>query len=130
MLINKNSLSVDGIQMAQYLTEVEYGYNKVWGKDSGRNLAASQSGTLLGIVPKLKFNFRRLTQTELEYLAPHLDSAVQNTTYYDPKLKRLYTMKTYTGDWATTNKNTFTNLAKANEPFSISFIAKDVRSNV
>lgn len=39
MLINKDSLGVNGINMAPYLTEVEYGYNKLWGKDSGRNLA-------------------------------------------------------------------------------------------
>lgn len=86
-----------------------------------------QTGTLIGVFPKLKFTFRKLTQKELEYLAPILDSATQNTTYYDPYLKRLYTMSTYTGDWATRNRNTFTNVAKANESFSISFIARKKR---
>lgn len=129
MYIDKDSLIVDGINMGQYLTQVEYGYNKLWGNDSGRNLAGDQSGTLLGIFPKLKLSFRKLTQQELETIAPILDSATQNVTYYDPVLKRLYTMSTYTGDWATTNRNIFTNVAKANESFEISFIARKKRGS-
>ena len=68
-----------------------------------------------------------LSQQELETLAPVLDSAVQYVTYYDPRLKRLYEMDTYTGDWSTRNRNTFTNVAKANESFEISFIANRKR---
>ena len=127
MYIDKDSLKVDGINMGKYLTEVEYGYNKLWGNDSGRNLAGDQSGTLIGIFPKLKLNFRKLTQKELETIAPILDKATQNVTYYDPVLKRLYTMSTYTGDWATSNRNIFTNVAEANESFEISFIARKKR---
>lgn len=127
MFIDENSLIVDGINMGKYVTEVEYGYNKLWSSDSGRNLAGVQSGTLIGIFPKLKVNFRKLTKAELELIAPILDKATQNVTYYDPVLKRNYTMSTYTGDWATLNRNTFTNVAKANESFSISFIARKKR---
>lgn len=130
MYIDKNSLIIDGINMGQYVTEVKYDYNKLWGSDSGRNLAGDQSGTLLGIFPKLEINFKKLTQTELELLAPILDKATQNVTYYDPVLKRMYTMSTYTGDWSTTNRNTFSNVAKANESFSISFIARKKRANI
>lgn len=89
----------------------------------------TQSGTLIGIFPKLGVTFKKLTQSELELLAPVLDKATQSTTYYDPVLKRAYTMSTYTGDWSTTNKNTFTNVAKANESFSISFIARKKRGS-
>lgn len=129
MFINSNSLIIDGINMGQYITQVEYGYNKLWGSDSGRNLAGVQSGTLIGIFPKLKLSFRRLSQIELELLAPVLDKATQNTTYYDPVLKKNYTMSTYTGDWATLNRNTFSNVAKANESFEISFIARKKRGS-
>lgn len=128
MFTDKDSLIIDGINMGQYITEVEYGYNKLWSSDSGRNLAGVQSGTLIGIFPKLKVNFRKLTRAELELIAPILDRATQNVTYYDPVLKRNYTMSTYTGDWATLNRNTFTNVAKANESFSISFIARKKRA--
>lgn len=127
MYINKDSLIIDGINMGKYITEVEYGYNKLWASDSGRNLAGVQSGTLIGIFPKLKLNFIKLTQKELETIAPILDKATQNVTYYDPVLKKMTTMSTYTGDWATLNRNSFTDVARANESFSISFIARKKR---
>lgn len=127
MYIDRDSLIVDGINLGQYVTEVEYGYNKLWAGDSGRNLAGVQSGTLIGIFPKLKVNFIKLTQQELELLAPILDKATQEVTYYDPVKKQMTTMSTYTGDWATLNRNTFTNVARANESFSISFIARKKR---
>ena len=128
MFIDKDSLVIDGINMGQYITEVEYGYNKLWASDAGRNLAGVQSGTLIGIFPKLKINFIKLTQEELELIAPILDKASQEVTYYDPVLKRMTTMSTYTGDWATLNRNTFTNIARANESFTISFIARKKRA--
>ena len=127
MFLDKDGLIIDGINMGQYITEVEYGYNKLWASDSGRNLAGVQTGSLIGIFVKLKVNFRKLTKSELELIAPILDKATQNVTYYDPVLKKKYTMSTYTGDWATLNRNIFTNVAKANESFSISFIARKKR---
>lgn len=128
MFIDKNSIIIDGINIGQYITEAEYGYNKLWANDSGRNLAGVQSGTLIGIFPKIKLNFIKLTQSELELIAPILDKATQNLTYYDPVLKGMTTISTYTGDWATLNKNTFSNVARANESFSISFIARKKRA--
>lgn len=128
MFIDNKSLIIDGISMGKYITEVEYGYNKLWASDSGRNLAGTQSGTLIGIFPKLKVNFRKLTKEELELIAPILDKPTQLVTYYDPVLKRNYTISTYTGDWATLNRNTFENVAKANESFSISFISRKKRA--
>lgn len=129
MFTTKESLKVNGINFGQYLLEVEYAYNKLWGDDTGRSLSGRWSGTFLGIFPKLKFTFRKLTKNELEFIADILDSPSQNVTYYDPKLKRLYTMETYTGDWSTLNKNSFENVAKANESFTISFIATEARPN-
>lgn len=129
MFLNKDSLIVDGIEnFGNYLLEVEYGYNKMWAGDSGRNLKGSNSGTFLGIFPKLRMTFKSTTQEELENLAQVLDEPEQFVTYYDPKLKRMYRMSTYTGDWATRNRSTFTNNARANQSFQISFIANEARS--
>lgn len=127
MFIDKNSLIVDGVNLSDYIVEIEYGYNKGWANDSGRNLKFEMTGSLLGIFVKLKITFRKLSQEELELLAPVFDSALQNVTYYDPVLKRLNTMETYTGDWSTLNRNTFLNVARANESFTISFIARKRR---
>lgn len=123
MFIDKNSLKVNNISLGQYITNVEYQYNKLWGSDSGRNLAGDQSGTLLGIFPKIVVTFRKLTKAELEYLAPILDSASQTVTYYDPLKKANVSMATYTGDYSFSNNNIIGQNSHRNEGFDISFIA-------
>lgn len=127
MFIDRNSLIVDGINLGNYIVEAKFGYNKLWGSDSGRNLAGTMSGTLQGNFPKIIVTFRKLSRQELELLAPILDKANQQLTYYDPVLRKLNTITTYTGDWEVVNRNTFTNVAKANESFDISFIAVKAR---
>lgn len=104
MFIRKDSLIVNNINLGNYIVEARYGYNKLWSNDSGRNLAGTQSGTLVGIFPKIVVQFRKLTQTELETLAPVLDSARQKVQYYDPNKKAMTTMTTYTGDYEIVNK--------------------------
>ena len=122
MFINTNSIIINGVSMGQYLVEAKYGYNKLWSSDSGRNLAGTQSGTLIGIFPKIILQFRKLTKSELEIIVPILDSARQSVTYYDPNKKTNITMTTYTGDYEIINKNII-NGDRKNEGFSCSFIA-------
>lgn len=122
MFINKNSLYMDGISMGQYLTQVRYGYNKLWSSDSGRTLSGKMSGTLIGIFPKIIMSFRKLTNEELVFLAPHFDSASQTIRYKDPYKNADVTITTYTGDWETTYKN----MDKA-DTFELSFISTDRR---
>lgn len=127
MFIDKNSIIINNISMGQYLVEAKYGYNKLWSSDSGRNLAGTQTGTLIGIFPKLILQFRKLTKNELEVIVPILDSKTQSVTYYDPYKKANTTMQTYTGDWEVSNKRIISGNAK-NEGFSCSFIATRKRS--
>ena len=122
MFINANSITINGVSMGQYLVEAHFGYNKLWSSDSGRNLAGVQSGTLIGIFPKLILQFRKLTQAELETIVPILDSANQTVSYYDPYKKAQTTMTTYTGDYEIVNKQIINGNAK-NEGFSCSFIS-------
>ena len=122
MFVEKDSIKVNGISFGQYLTQADYSYNKLWSDDSGRNLAGTQSGTLIGIFPKLELQFRRLTKDEVHLLAPIFDSASQTVEYYDDTKGDTVTMSTYTGDWKISNKS-----INLNEPFSISFIAKKRR---
>lgn len=128
MFIDKNSLKVNGISLGPYITNVEYQYNKLWGSDSGRNLAGTQSGTLLGIFPKIIVTFRKLTKSELEYLVPILDSAYQTVTYYDPFKKANISIGTYTGDYNFNNNNIIGQNGHRNEGFEISFIAVSRRT--
>ena len=122
MFIDKNSIIINGVNMGQYIVEAKYGYNKLWSSDSGRNLAGTQSGTLIGIFPKITLQFRKLTKTELEAVIPVLDSVSQTVTYYDPNKKTSVTMTTYTGDYEIVNKKIINGSAK-NEGFSCSFIS-------
>lgn len=128
MFINKNSLVVNGISLGQYVTNVEYQFNKLWGSDSGRNLAGTQSGTFLGVFPKIVVTFRKLSKSELETLAPILDSSYQTVTYYDPFKRANTTMSTYTGDYSFANKNIVGQDYHKNEGFEISFIAVSRRT--
>ena len=126
MFINKDSLIVNGINLGRYIVQATYSYNKLWSSDSGRNLAGTQSGTLIGIFPKIVVQFRKLTKAELETLAPVLDSARQTVKYYDPNKKAMTTMTTYTGDYEIVNKGIVGHIK--NEGFQISFISTKRRT--
>lgn len=127
MFLDKNSIVINGVNMGQYLVEAHYGFNKLWSSDSGRNLAGTQTGTLIGIFPKLVLQFRKLTKNELEAIVPILDSSRQTVSYYDPYKKAQTTMTTYTGDYEIVNKGEL-NKGRKNEGFSCSFIAISKRS--
>lgn len=126
MFIDKNSIVIDGVNMGQYITEAKYGFNKLWSSDSGRSISGMQSGTLIGIYPKIILEFRKLTKIELETIVPILDKPYQNTTYYDPYKKANVTMRTYTGDYEVSNKSIISGNTK-NESFNCSFIAVSKR---
>ena len=127
MMLDKNSIIINNISMGQYLVEAKFGYNKLWSEDSGRNLAGVQSGTLIGIFPKLTLQFRKLTKSELETVISILDLPRQTVTYYDPNKRDDVTMETYTGDYEIINKGLI-NKGHKNEGFSCSFIAISRRS--
>ena len=129
MFVDKDSVQIKTgngsyVNMGQYLLEVEYQYNKLWSSDSGRNLAGKQSGTLVGIFPKLVCQFRKLTKTELETIRPLLDAPSQVVKYYDPMKQDYYEMNTYTGDWSVKNNRIIFGNNK-NEGLQISFIARE-----
>lgn len=123
MFINKNSIIIDGVNMGQYITEAKFGYNKLWSSDSGRNLAGTMVATLVGVYPKIVLEFRKLTKSEFEIVAPILDRPFQNTTYYDPNEKQNVTMRTYTGDYEVSNKGIIGSEGLKNESFNCSFIS-------
>ena len=122
MFIDKDSIVINNVSMGQYLVEAKYGYNKLWSSDSGRNLAGTQTGTLIGIFPKIILQFRKLTKTEFEIIVPILDSVRQTVVYYDPNKKTNITMTTYTGDYEISNKKIIDANSKI-PGFSCSFIS-------
>ena len=94
MYVDKNSIIINDINMGDYLIQADFEYNKLWSSDSGRNLAGTQKGTLVGIFPKLVLTYRSLTKDEVHRLAPIFDSARQTVQYYDEnKGKEVYITK-------------------------------------
>lgn len=122
MYIDKDSLIVNELNLGSFILEAKFGYHKLWSEDTGRNLAGTQSGTLIGIFPKITVQVKKLSQSELEELAPILDSAIQNLTYYDPVKKQKITMETYTNDWELVNRSIM-----QNQGFSCAFISRKKR---
>lgn len=131
MFIDVNSIQVivgsTTYNLKTYLLEAKYGYHKLWGDDTGRNLAGTFSGTFKGVYPKITLQFRKLTKAEAEYLAPMLDSPYQSVRYYDANKKAYITMQTYSNDWEMTNKNIINSNKKA-EGFSWALISRRKRS--
>ena len=123
MFINKDSIKINNISMGQYLLSAKYEFNKLWGSDTGRNLKGKYTGTLVGIFPKIILTFRKLTKSEMNIIAPILDSGTQSLTYYDPSTNSNKTISTYTGDWSYENKSIVTK----NDSFECSFIARERR---
>lgn len=117
-----NGIKINNVDISNYIIDVEYQYNKLWSQNTGRSLSGRMTGRLLGIYPKLVIQFRPLTKSELNLLAPIFDSASQTVRYYDPKKNQYVNMTTYSNDWSVKNKNVM-----QNEAFSVSFIAMDKR---
>lgn len=129
MLRYYDDLIINGTNITPYLTDIRISYNKVWGKDTGRNvLSGKYTGTLVGVFPKFQCTFGSLTQQQIETLVPILDSAFQSLTYYDPKKQQKITITTYSGDYELGQNCLFSDVAKAGKSFDISFIATDKRS--
>lgn len=99
MLTNKESLIIDGVEMAQYLTEAKFGYHKIWGSDTGRALSGDNSGTLKGIYPKITMTFRKLNEEEIGVVLSLFNKAENKVTFYNPDLKKKITdMSCYSND--------------------------------
>lgn len=76
----------------------QVGYHKLWSSDSGRTMDGRNSGTLIGIFPKITLKIGELTQDEMADLLSLVNVASQNVTYYDTEYKRTVTDSFYFGD--------------------------------
>lgn len=95
--LDVNSIVINDVKMAPYIVNAKFGWHKLWGKQSGRNLAQSVVGTF-NIFPKITLTYRKLNKSEIEMMLPILNAQEQTVRYYDPDLKRQNSISTYTGD--------------------------------
>jgi len=93
-------LKLNGVDYtAKVLTPFIIEKNKLWGEDTGRTMSGELFGTLIGIFPKIVAEFYVEDEIELSALLVILDSAFQTVDYYDPKVRMLVTLGTYTNDY-------------------------------
>ncbi len=59
--------------------------NKLWGKDTGRNMAGDFKGSFIGVYPKIKLEIAPTDAEEMRELSLILDSASITVEYYNNK---------------------------------------------
>lgn len=75
------------------------GRNKLWSSDTGRNMAGSMKGTLIGNFPKIMLEIEPLDAEEMAELELLLDSASIEVEYYNNKYKCTCTADFYSNDY-------------------------------
>lgn len=121
-MVDKDSIKIDGVSMGQYLIGATIGYYKLWSSDSGRNMAGTNTGTLVGIFPKVQLNFRSLSDSELNQILKLVNKANMTLTYWDTELQQEKSLSCYAGDVETPVKK----LGKY-QSFSVSIISNKKR---
>lgn len=96
--------------------------NKLWSSDSGRNMAGSMKGSLVGNFPKLLLNIGPTTEAEMRALELILDEAVIEVEYYNNKYGCTCTADFYAGDYKESLKKQSSMKYK---PFTVNLIPNE-----
>lgn len=75
------------------------GRNKLWSSDTGRNMAGSMKGSLVGNFPKIMLEIEPLDAEEMSELEIIFDSATIEVEYYNNKYKCTCTADFYANDY-------------------------------
>lgn len=121
MMISKNNFKINNQSVDQYVTSIKFGYHKLWGKDSGRNMAMAVTGSFK-LFPKFTLTFKRLDKAGIDKWSKIINAQTQTVSYYDPDKGVQKSIQTYTGDLEYVQEN----LHKLDK-FDIAFIARKAR---
>ena len=75
------------------------GRNKLWSSDTGRNMAGSMKGSLVGNFPKIMLEIEPLDAEEMSEIEKILDSATIGVEYYNNKYQFTCTADYYANDY-------------------------------
>ena len=75
------------------------GRNKLWSSDTGRNMAGSMKGSLVGNFPKIMLEIEPLDSEEMSEIEKILDSATIEVEYYNNKYQCTCTADYYANDY-------------------------------
>lgn len=90
-------LKIDG-QKVPKIINYDVEYNKLWGSDSGRNLAGDMKATLVGIFPKICLKIGTTNEDEMAWFLSKADKAFITVEYYDGEIKGTRTAQFYSND--------------------------------
>lgn len=101
---NGDLIKIDGDAVPKIINyNVEY--NKLWGEDSGRNLAGEMMATLTGIFPKITLNIGTVNEDEMVWFLEKANKAKIVVEWYDAEIKGMRTADFYSNDITTELKN-------------------------
>ena len=86
-------------QSFRSIISYKLGRNKLWSSDTGRNMAGSMKGSLVGNFPKIMLEIEPLDGNEMSALELILDSASIEVEYYNNKYKCTCTADFYANDY-------------------------------
>lgn len=121
MKFNGNLLKLNG-KVIKKIIDYDIQRNKLWGSDSGRNMAGSNKGSLVGRYPKLLLNIGKTTSDEMSELELILDEAVITVEYYNNKYKCICTGEFYAGDYKESLKR---KSSMEYKPFTVNLIPNE-----
>lgn len=75
------------------------GRNKLWSSDTGRNMAGSMKGSLVGNFPKIMLEIEPLDAEEMSEIEKILDSTTIEVEYYNNKYQCTCTADYYANDY-------------------------------
>jgi hypothetical protein len=81
------------------INNYKLGRNKLWSSDTGRNMAGSMKGSLVGNFPKIMLEIEPTDPDEMSELELVLDEASIEVEYYNNKYKCTCTADYYAGDY-------------------------------
>lgn len=79
-----NLLKLNG-KTYKCITQYKLQRNKLWSSDTGRNMAGSMKGTLVGNCPKIQLQIAPVDSDEMRELELIFDSASIDVEYYNNK---------------------------------------------
>lgn len=98
MIYSGSLIKLNGITFNNIIS-YKVARNKLWSSDTGRNMAGSMKGTLVGTFPKLILEIEPLSQEEMATLENILDLPSFSVQYYNNKYQCLCTGDFYANDY-------------------------------
>lgn len=97
-------IKIDG-EVVPKIINYNVQYNKLWGEDSGRNLAGEMMATLTGIFPKITLNIGTVNEDEMAWFLAKANKAKIVVEWYDAEIKGMRTADFYSNDITTELKS-------------------------